>query len=221
MDDQDWLSEHFEENRRNLRAVAYFMLGTDSDADEALDRAWLRIYRSRTGRIRDVRGWMERVVKNVCFDIVRARVAPRDRPAGEVSPNPVVNLDNGMNRELQAQRDVVSAFLAASRRGDTDAMLAVLDPEVTMRLDRGTASAGAPNQVHGPAAVAGAGLQFIGSGWRLHPVLVNGAAGVVVTNFGQTFSVIGFTFHEGRIAGIDILADLSRLGALDLPVLDE
>jgi len=114
------------------------------------------------------------------------------------------------------QREVVNAFLAASRGGDFDALLAVLDPDVVLRLDRGAVPAGASKEVRGASAVAKLGFSFSGLGWSAQPALVNGAAGVVVTRDGRPFSVVGFTVRRGKIVAIDILADPARLRRLDL-----
>jgi hypothetical protein len=121
--------------------------------------------------------------------------------------------------DLTRQREVVDAFLAASRDGDFNALLAVLDPDVVLRLDRGAVPPGASKEVRGASAVAKLGFSFSGLGWLPRPALVNGAAGVVVTRDGRPFSVVGITVRQGRIVAIDILADPARLRKLDLSVL--
>ncbi len=122
--------------------------------------------------------------------------------------------------DLPRQREVVDAFLAASRGGDFEALLTVLDPDVVLRLDRGAVPPGASKQVRGASAVAKLGFSFSGLGWLAQPALVNGAAGVVVSRGGRPFAVMGFTVRRGKIAAIDILADPARLRQLDLAVLD-
>jgi ketosteroid isomerase-like protein len=125
--------------------------------------------------------------------------------------------------DLTRQREAVDAFFAAARDGDFDALLAVLDPDVVVRADRGAARAGAPAEVRGAAAVAEQVLTTGGFG-RLarmaQPALVNGAAGVVMTAEGRPFAIMAFTVRQGRVAEIDILADPERLSRLDLAVLD-
>jgi RNA polymerase sigma-70 factor, ECF subfamily len=122
--------------------------------------------------------------------------------------------------DLTRQREVVDAFLAASREGDFDALLAVLDPEVVLRADRGAVPPGASREVRGAPAVAEQALIFSRLAPFAQPALVNGAAGVVVAPRGRPFSVMGFTVRRGKIVEIDILADPARLRRLDLAVLD-
>lgn len=117
------------------------------------------------------------------------------------------------------QREVVDAFFAAARGGDLAALVAVLDPDVVLRSDRG-ARAGASVVIRGPEAVARRAFTFAGPARLVHPALVNGAVGVVVTVRGRPFSVMGFTVTDGRIAAIDVLTDPDRLSRLDLTVLD-
>jgi RNA polymerase sigma-70 factor (ECF subfamily) len=122
--------------------------------------------------------------------------------------------------DLARQREVVDAFVAASRGGDFNALLAVLDPDVVLRLDRGAAPAGASRTVRGAQAVVDLGFTFSGAGWLPQPARVNGAAGIVVTHSGRAFSVMGFTVSGGKIVEIDILADPARLRQLDLAFLN-
>jgi RNA polymerase sigma-70 factor (ECF subfamily) len=124
--------------------------------------------------------------------------------------------------DLTRQREVVDAFLAAARGGDFDALLAVLDPDVVLRGDRGAVPAGASREVRGARAVAEQALAFAQLARLAQPVLVNGAAGVVLwLPGGRPFSVVGFTVTRGKIVEIDILADTARLRQLDLAILDD
>ena len=123
--------------------------------------------------------------------------------------------------DLTRQREVVDAFFAASRGGDFDALLAVLDPEVVLRADVGALPTGASREVRGAPAVAEQALAFSRFAPFAQPALVNGAAGVVVFERGRPFSVMGFTVRRGKIVEIDILADPARLRQLDLAVLDD
>ena len=122
--------------------------------------------------------------------------------------------------DLARQRQVVDAFLAAARDGDFDALVAVLDPDVVLRVDRGAGRPGASREVRGAAAVAGQALTFAQLAALARPALVNGAAGFVVSQRGRPVSVAGFTVTHGKIAEIDLLADPARLRQLDLTVLD-
>jgi ketosteroid isomerase-like protein len=119
------------------------------------------------------------------------------------------------------QREVVDAFYAAARRGDLGALVAVLDPDVVMRSDGGTARPDASVVVRGAAAVAGQALRFHQPSALVRPALVNGAAGVVVTMDGQPIAVIGFTVSRGKIVEIGAIAETERLLRLDLAVLDD
>src|SRR5262249_25570132 len=124
--------------------------------------------------------------------------------------------------DLTRQREVVDAFLTAARAGDFDALLAVLDPEVVVRADRGGVPPGASGEVRGAKAGAELALTFSRLAGAAQPVLVNGAVGIVswLPN-GRPLSVMGFTIRRGKIVEIDILADPARLGRLDLAVLGD
>jgi RNA polymerase sigma-70 factor (ECF subfamily) len=290
MGGNDWLAERFEQHRPHLRAVAYRMLGSTAEADDAVQDAWLRLSRTDTGTVDNLGGWLTTVVARICLDMLRAR---REQPVGVHLPDPVVGPQDGGDPEQEAllgegvglallvvldalgpaervafvlhdmfavpfeeiaailgrspaaarqlasrarrrvqadaavpdadpgrQRAVVDAFLAAARGGDLDGLLAVLDPDVVVRADRGAVPAGAATQVRGAAAVAAQALSFAAMAESARPALVNGAAGLVAARHGRPFSVIGFTIRHGRIVEIDILADPERLRRLDLTVLD-
>ena len=227
MDEHDWLAERFEANRTHLRAVAYRMLGSLSEADDAVQEAWLRLSRSDTSGVENLGGWLTTVVARVCLDMLRSRKSRREEPLGAHVPEPIVSREDGIDPEHEAlladsvglallvvletlapaerlafvlhdmfavpfdeiapivgrspaaarqlasrarrrvqgaatapdadltrQREVVDAFLAASRGGDFDALLAVLDPDVVLRADRAAVQAGASREVRGAAAVA-------------------------------------------------------------------
>jgi RNA polymerase sigma-70 factor (ECF subfamily) len=294
VDQGECLAERFEENRIRLRAVAYRMLGSLSEADDAVQESWLRLSRSDTSGVENLGGWLTTVVARVCLDMLRSRTSRREESLGGHVPDPIVGRGDGFDPEhevlladsvglallvvletlapaerlafvlhdmfavpfeeiapivgrsptaarqlasrarrrlqgaatvpdadLTRQREVVNAFLAASRGGDFDALLAVLDPDVVLRLDRGAVPPGASKEVRGASAVAKLGFSFSGLGWMAQPALVNGAAGVVVTRDGRPFSVVGFTVRGGKLVAIDILADPARLRRLDLAVLTD
>jgi RNA polymerase sigma factor (sigma-70 family) len=293
MDQHEWLAEQFEANRPHLRAAAYRMLGSLSEADDAVQEAWLRLSRADTSGVKNLGGWLTTVVARVCLDMLRARKARREVPLGARVPDPIVSRAGGGGPEYEAlladsvglallvvletlapaerlafvlhdmfavpfdeiaaivgrtpaaarqlasrarrrvqgaapvpdadltrQREVVDAFLAAARGGDFDALLAVLDPDVVLRGDRGAVPAGASREVRGARAVAEQALAFSQLGQFAQPVLVNGAAGVVVAPGGRPFSVVGFTVSRGKIVEIDVLADPARLARLDLATSD-
>lgn len=292
MDEQQWLAQRFEENRSHLRAVAYRMLGTLNEADDAVQEAWLRLSRADTSDVENLAGWLTTVVARLCLDRLRTRKSRGEQSLDDRVPEPLVSradehdpehaalladavglallvvLDTlppaerlafvlhdmfavpfdeiallvertptatrqlasrarrrvqqrpaAPDTDLDRQRDVVDAFLAASRQGDFEALLEVLDPEVILRFDRG--AAGGFQEFRGAKAVTDLGLTFAADGWVPQPVLVNGAAGIVITYRGRAYSVIGFTVRHGKIVAIDILADQARLRELDLPDFDD
>ena len=298
MDEQDWLAKQFEEYRSHLRAVAYRMLGSISEADDAVQEAWLRLSRSETSGVENLGGWLTTVVGRVCLDMLRSRtsrrVVPLGEPLGRRVPEPLVSRAEGIDPEHEAlladsvglallvvletltpterlafvlhdmfsvpfeeiapvvgrsptaarqlasrarrrvqgeahvpdadlatQREVVDAFLAASRDGDFDTLLAVLDPDVVLRIDGGAVRAGLSREVRGARAVAEQTLTFSRLSPFVRPALVNGAAGVVVAPRGRPFSVMGFTIRGGKIVEVDILADPARLSRLDVSVFDD
>jgi RNA polymerase sigma factor (sigma-70 family) len=287
------LAERFEENRTQLRAVAYRILGSLSEADDAVQEAWLRLSRSDTRGVGNLGGWLTTVVGRVCLDMLRSRRLRGEEPLGSHLPDPIVSHPDGIDPEqaalvaegvglallvvlerlapserlafvlhdvfampfeeiaaivgassaavrqlasrarrrvqkaaipdvdLSRQREVVDAFLAAARGGDLDALVAVLDPDVVLRADRGPAPAGASREVRGSRAVARGALAFSRLAQFAQPALVNGAAGLVAASGGQPFAVMGFTIAQGKIVEIYILADQARLRHLDLAILHD
>ena len=285
MDDRDWLARRFEDHRGHLRAVAYRMLGSTSEADDAVQEAWLRLSRSDAGAVDNLGGWLTTVVARVCLNMLQARSARREDPVGEDLPEPAAGRRDGDDPEQQAlqaegvglallvvldtltpaerlafvlhdlfavpfeeiapiverspaaarqlasrarrrvqgapppdtdlarQRAVVDAFLAASRDGDFDALVALLDPEVVLRADRAAVRAGASEEVRGVAAVAGT---FSGRARAARPALVDGAPGAVWAPGGRPRVAFGFTVTSGRIVRVDLLADPERLARLQL-----
>ncbi len=291
MDEHEWLAERFEANQPHLRAVAYRMLGSRSEADDALQEAWLRLSRSGTSGVENLGGWMTTIVARVCLDMLRSRKSRREEPLAAQVPEPIGSRKDGIDPEHQAlladsvglgllvvletlapaervafvlhdmfdlpfdeiapivgrspaaarqlasrarrrvqgaatvpdadlsrRRAVVDAFLAASRGGDFDALLAVLDPDVVLRADPAAVRAGAPGEVRGAAAVAGT---FSGRARFAQPALVNGAVGLVWAPGGRPRVVFGLTITRGKIVAIDLVADPERLGQLDLVVLKD
>jgi RNA polymerase sigma-70 factor (ECF subfamily) len=298
MDENEFLAKRFEEHRSHLRAVAYRMLGSLSEADDAVQEAWFRLSRSETSGIENLGGWLTTVVGRVCLDMLRSRtsrrVVPLGEPLGTRVPEPLVSRADGIDPEHEAlladsvglallvvletltpaerlafvlhdmfsvpfeeiapvvgrsptaarqlasrarrrvqgeahvpdadlatQREVVDAFLAASRDGDFDSLLAVLDPGVVLRMDGGAVRASLSREVRGARAVAEQTLTFSRLSPFVRPALVNGVAGVVVAPRGRPFSVMGFTIRGGKIVEIDILADPARLSRLDVSVFDD
>ena len=291
MDDYDWLAARFEENRRRLRGVAYRMLGSLDEAEDAVQEAWLRLGRSDTSGVENLGGWLTTVVARVCLDMLRTRKSRREEPLGAHPPDPIVSREEGIDPEYEAlladslglallvvletlapaervafvlhdmfdvpfeeiapivgrspgaarqlasrarrrvqgaatapdadrtrQREVVDAFLAASRGGDFDALLAVLDPDVVLRADHAAVQVGASKEVRGAAAVA---ATFSRRARAARPALVNGAVGLVWAPGGRPRVVFGFTIRRGKIVEIDLIADPDRLRQLDLAILGD
>ncbi len=295
MAESDWLVEGFEKNRTHLRAVAYRMLGSLAEADDAVQESWLRLSRSDASGVDNLGGWLTTIVARVCLNVLRSRNTRREEPMGVHVPDPVISRADGTNPEDEAlladsvglalqvvletltpaerlafvlhdlfdlpfdeiapmvgrspatarqlasrarrrvrgadvqapepdvarQREVVDAFFAAAHHGDLDALVAVLDPDVVLRSDGGTAHPDASAVLHGAAAVAGRALMVAQPSALKRPALVNGAAGVVVTLGEQPVAVMGFTVSRGMILEIDVIIDPERLLRLDLAALDD
>jgi RNA polymerase sigma-70 factor (ECF subfamily) len=292
VDEREWLAARFEEHRTHLRAVAYRMLGSLSDADDAVQEAWLRLSRADRSDVENLGGWLTTVVARVSLNMLRSRKSRREEPLGVRVPEPIVDRADGIDPEhealladsvglallvvletlspperlafvlhdmfgvpfdeiaaivdrspdaarqlasrarrrvraentvpdadVEAQREVVEAFLAASREGDFDRLVAVLDPDVVLRADLGPA--GESREVRGARAVAGQALFYSRLGLVMRPALINGAAGAVSILDGQPFAIGAITVRGGKIVEIDILADPERLRLLDLTILDD
>jgi RNA polymerase sigma factor (sigma-70 family) len=291
MDRRDWLADRFEENRTRLRALAYRMLGSPSEADDAVQEAWLRLSRSDPSGVENPGGWLTTAVARVCLDMLRSRRSRREDPLEAHAPEPVLGRENGTDPETEAllghsvglallvvldtlapaervafvlhdmfavpfeeiapivgrspaatrqlasrarrrvrgggsvhhadlarRRQVVDAFLAASRHGDFEALLAVLDPDVVLRADGAAVHMGATREVRGAASVA---QTFSGRARAARPAIVDGAVGAVWSQGGRPRVVFDIQVSRGKIVEIDMLADPERLGQLHLEVLDE
>jgi RNA polymerase sigma-70 factor (ECF subfamily) len=287
--DSDRQTSEFEQHRAYLQAVAYRMLGSLTEAEDAVQESWFRLNRSETSEVENMRGWLTTVVARVCLDMLRARRARREDYVGDELPEPVVTLpqENGPEDEailadsvglallvvldtltpaerlafvlhdmfglpfeeiapivdrtpaatrqlasrarrrvrgatpkqepdVKQQRRVVNAFLAAARGGDFEALVAVLDPDVVFRADRGRlAFAGSLPVVTGAAAVAEQVLARAPTFARFaRPAIVNGAAGLIVVPRDRTIAVLGFAISQGRIVELDLVADPDKLSAL-------
>jgi RNA polymerase sigma factor (sigma-70 family) len=292
VDERDWLAERFEHHRSHLRAVAWRLLGSSSEADDAVQEAWLRLSGSDVTSVQDLGRWLTTVVAHVCLDVLRSgrarheeplataaldegessdvgqdpaqealltesvglallvvldTLAPAERlafvlrdifavPYTEIAPlvgrNPAATkmMASRARRRIQQgglvsggsdpprQRAIVRAFLAASRDGDFDALLRLLDPDAVFRADPPARQAGAPADLYGAAAVA---RQFSGRARGARLALINGAAGAVWAPGGMPAGAFEFTVFNGRIVAIKLVADAERLAQLDLTVLTE
>ncbi|MEV7281806.1 RNA polymerase sigma factor SigJ [Streptomyces sp. NPDC093111] len=285
--DKDLLAARFDADRGHLRAVAYRMLGSLSEAEDAVQEAWFKLNRSDVSEVRNLSGWLTTVVGRVCLDMLRSRTARREDPLEYHVPDPVVREEGVADPEREAlradsvgiallvvletlapaerlafvlhdlfavsfdeiapivdrspaatrqlasrarrrvqgaapapapdlarQRKVVDAFLAASRAGDFQGLLTVLDPDVVLRADGGTLLRAASKLVRGAEAVTSQALAFAKFRHAARPVVVNGAAGLVSLADGRPVGLMAFTIVADRIVGIDIVADPERLATL-------
>jgi RNA polymerase sigma factor (sigma-70 family) len=293
MDERDWLADRFEEHRPHLRAVAYRMLGSLAEADDAVQDAWLRLSRAGAGEVENLGGWLTTIVARICLNMLRSRATRREEPLDAHLPDPVISPEGSLQPEEEAlladsvglallvvldslspaerlafvlhdmfdlpfdeiapmvgrsptaarqlasrarrrvkgaeipapdpdlarQRDVVDAFFRAARGGDFDGLVALLDPDVVLRSDFGARRPAAARVTQGAAAVARQALIAAFPDAQLHPALVNGAAGVVVTVRGRPFAVLGFTVTDGKIVEIDAIADPDRVRRIAAAVL--
>ena len=293
MDERDFLARQFEEHRTRLRAVAYRMLGSLSEADDAVQETWLRLSRVDSDEVENLGGWLTTVVARVSLNILRSRRSRPEEPLEVRMPEPIVDRADGTDPEhealladsvglallvvletlnpaerlafvlhdmfavpfdeiapivdrspeaarqlasrarrrvqgekaipdadLNTQREVVDAFVAAARDGDFEALLEVLDPDVVLRADRGAVAIGSARVVRGAAKVARQASAFSRLDIDVRPALVNGAVGTVTLRDGRPFAIAGFTIRNRRIVEMDVLADPERLSEIDLTILD-
>jgi RNA polymerase sigma factor (sigma-70 family) len=285
MDDRGILTSQFEANRPHLRAVAYRMLGSQSEAEDAVQETWLRLSRAGDAGVENLGGWLTTVVARVCLDMLRSRRTRAEEPMDDDVPEPaashdaeqealladsvglalqvvlqtlapaervafvlhdmfavpfddiapIVGRSSAATRQLASrarrrvqgtpavpdeevtrQQKVVDAFLAASRHGDFQGLLAVLDPDVVMRADAAAMQLEGTAELRGAQAVAQA---FKGRARSAQSALVNGAVGVVVAPRGELLLVLNITVVNDKITAIDAIADPERLARFDLAVL--
>jgi len=291
VDDQDWLAERFEANRGHLRSVAFRMLGSLAEAEDAVQEAWIRLSRTDASQVDNLQAWLTTVVGRVCLNMLRTRKTRREASLETHLPDLVLSPQQGVDPEQEAllgdsvglamlvvldsltpaervafvlhdvfavpfdaiapiigrtststrqlasrarrrlqgapapdvdldgQWAVVDAFFAASRAGDFDQLLAVLDPDVVLRSDGGVARPAMTLQVRGAQAVAERAMTYRRLVETPTRVLVNGVpGGIVWAPDGSPFAVVALTVRGGRLAALDFLVDPDRLGQLDLTV---
>ena len=291
MDEHEWLAEQFEAYRNHLRTVAYRMLGSLSDADDAVQASWLRLSRSDTSNVENMGGWLTTVVARVCLDMLRSRKSRREESLEDQVSERIPSRKDGMDPEHEAlladsvglallvlldtlnpaerlsyvlhdmfampfediapivgrspaaarqlasrarrqvrgteippntdaarQRDVVTAFLAASRSGNFEGLLALLDPDVVFRADSAAVMGGALGEIRGAAAVA---KNFSGRARAVQPALLNGVVGAAWSSEGQTHIAFNFTITDGKIVEITLAKDPATLSQLDVVLLNK
>jgi RNA polymerase sigma-70 factor (ECF subfamily) len=281
------LAERFEENRGRLHAVAYRMLGSSAEADDAVQEAWLRLSRTDATEVGNLGGWLTTVVARISLDMLRSRASRREHSidgvptdpvaVGAIDPEreavladsvgaallvvldtlspaerlafvlhdmfdvpfeeiaPIVGRSTVATRKLASRarqrvqgagpdpdasaarrQQVVRAFLQASRNGEFDALLALLDPDVVLRADEAAAAMGAPPEIRGPSAVA---EMFSGRAQAARPALIDGDPGAIWAQAGQTRVVFAFTIDGATISAIDMVAAPDDISELDIVVL--
>ena len=290
MDDNDWLAGRFEASRPRLRAMAYRMLGSLTDAEDALQEGWIHAAGADAGAVDNLDGWFTTIVSRVCLDMLRSRksrreepfeadavtaagpeadgpeqeamladsvgfallvvldrLAPAERvafvlhdmfglPFGEIaaitgrSPAAARQLASRARRRVQGnpsvpgaqlarQREVAAAFLAATRDGNLEALLEVLDPEVVLHADAVASPSGSPITIRGAAAVSRGARAASAEARHSGLSLVNGTPGIVMAPSGRLEVVLAFTVSDGKVSRIEIIADPASLRDLDIAVL--
>ena len=288
MDTHDWLAERFEAHRAHLRAVAYRILGSPADAEDAVQEAWLRLSRSDASQVENLGGWLTTVVARVSLNMLQSRKTRREDPAGSHLPEEIAASTDGAGPEHQAvladsvglallvvldtltpaerlafvlhdmfampfeeiapivertpaatrqlasrarrrvqgadttqdtdltrRREIVQAFLAASRNGDLGALVTMLDPDVVLRADQTVVRIGAEAETRGAQAVA---ARFSGQARAAKLALIDGVAGLVWATGGRPRVVFSFTLSGEKITAIDLLGDPAVLGQLDVVI---
>jgi RNA polymerase sigma factor (sigma-70 family) len=284
----DWLAERFEEHRPHLHAVASRLLGSATEADDAVQEGWMRLSRSDVSGVDNLGGWLTTVVARVCLNMLQSRRLRREEPANgapesiadreDADPEqqviladsvglamlvvmnaltpaerlafvlhdmfampfdeiaPIVERSPAATRQLASRarrrvqgatvpdgdwvqkRRIITAFLAASRDGDFDALMGLLAPDVVLRADQAAVSAGASAEIRGAAAVADS---FLGRMQVFQPALINGTAGAAAWSpGGRPRAVFAFTMDHDRITEIELIGDIERLRQLDVAILD-
>jgi RNA polymerase sigma-70 factor, ECF subfamily len=288
MNQEHWQVEQFERHRTHLREVARRMLGSSAEADDALQETWLRLSRSDTEQVQNMRGWLTTVVSRICLDMLRARQARREDLVDTWPSETVIELDQSADPEQEAlladsvglamlvvldtlapaerlafvlhdmfgmpfeeiapiverspaatrqlasrarrrvrgleapaphtraeQRRVVEAFLAASRNGDFEALLAVLDPTVVFRGEAGATGPAVPTELRGAEEVA---RLVLARGTPMAPygrtAIINGRPGAVVVFEDRVVSMVTFTIAGDRVVGMYLLVDPEKLQAV-------
>jgi RNA polymerase sigma factor (sigma-70 family) len=298
MDDQTWLTERFEENRPRLRGMAYRMLGSLSEAEDAVQEAWLRLSRIETNTVENLGGWLTTVVSRVCLDMLRSRKSRREEPIdapatepsavrgeatdpeGEAmladsvgvallvvldtltpterlvfilhdlfavpfdeigsivgrSPAAAKQLASRARRRVRGsptpsdasrarQREVVEAFLRATREGDLEGLLAVLDSDAVIRIDSAARIDAPPEEAGTPRELKGASrwakqLIALSRGLRfVQPALIDGSVGLILAPRGKLSKAMIFTFTNAKVTRLDVIGDPARLRELDIAVL--
>jgi RNA polymerase sigma factor (sigma-70 family) len=294
MHEHDWLVERFEAERPQLQAMAYRMLGSLPEAEDAVQESWLHLVRADRSTVKNLGAWLTRAVARICLDMLRARKSRREQSLEASVPESITTEPGGIDSEEEAEladavglallvvldrlvpaerlafvlhdlfaisfdeialilerevptarqlasrarrrvrgaetagkadfirsREVVEAFLTASREGDFETLLTLLDPDVVWRADRVAVSRGVAGQIRGAASVVRqlTGRTRFGARFA-RPVLVDGTVGVVVAPRGRLLLLLRLTIRGGKIAEIEAVADPAHLHQVRLAVPD-
>ncbi|MGH8924904.1 MAG: sigma-70 family RNA polymerase sigma factor [Acidimicrobiia bacterium] len=280
--DRAWLTEQFEIQRQHLQGVAYRLLGSRSEAEDAVQESWIRLNRADTGTVENLAGWLTTVVARISLDMLRSRSSRREEPLARetndlaanndpaqeaviadsvglamlvvletLSPAervafvlhdmfgvpfdeiaPIVGRTEAAARKLASrargrlqggvtvsdagqrrQREIVEAFLAASRGGDFEALLVLLDPDVVLRADDSAVQMGAAREERGASAVA---ASFAGRARAARVVIVDGSAVLVWAQGGRPRVFFNIKVSGDRIQEIELIADPDRLASLEI-----
>jgi RNA polymerase sigma factor (sigma-70 family) len=293
VDQKEWLTARFEENRARLRGVAYRMLGSLSEADDAVQETWLRLNRADADAVENLGGWLTTVVARVCLDTLRSRKSRREEPVDGDAPEPAATGTHAIDPEqeammadsvglallvvldtlapaeriafvlhdlfavpfddiapivqrspdaarqlasrarrrvrgsstvsgadLAAQREVVERLLSALRAGDVEGLVALLDPDLVVRVDAAAAAAGRAVELRGARTWAAGAVAFTHMAQVIQLAMVDGAVGLVFAPAGRLSRVLKLTMAGHAITRIDIIADPSRLQAIDIAVIE-
>jgi RNA polymerase sigma-70 factor (ECF subfamily) len=291
VEERELSAERFAEHRPHLRAVAYRMLGSLSEADDALQDSWLRVGRADIGEVNNLGGWLTTVVARVCLNMLRSRDHRREEPLDARTADPLIGQGGDPEHEalmadsvgvallvvldtltpperlafvlhdtfavpfeeiapmldrspaatrqlasrarrrvkgaalapdadLTRRRDVVNAFLAATRGGDLGALVTLLHPDVVLRADKAVIPTPEPVVVRGARPVAEGAMAAVERAQFTGLALIDGTVGLVMAPYGRLRVVLTFTITRDGITGIDVIAEPERLGRLDLAVLD-
>jgi RNA polymerase sigma-70 factor (ECF subfamily) len=291
--EKDWLAKQFEQNRGHLRGIAYRMLGSLSEAEDAVQETWVRLSRCDANSIDNLCGWLTTVVSRVCLDMLRSRSSRRedsidespvkipakddacidpeqeailaesvgialmvllnrlspaerfafvlhdlmDLPFDEIAPilgrtstatrqlasrarRQIRRVNSGSGAEFTQQRQIVNSFLTALRAGDIEALVQILDPDLVVHIDKSAAATGVPVQIHGARNWAGNAIAFARHMRFFQPALVDGSVGILLAPRGRLFRVLRFTFTDGKVTQLDVIADTERLQRLEIGMLE-
>ena len=289
----EWLAGEFEQQRPRLRGIAYRMLGSVAEAEDAVQETWLRLNRADAGAVDNLGGWLTTVVSRICLDMLRSRKSRREEPEDAMTPGDTARAATAMDPEqeaimadsvglallvvldalspaeriafvlhdlfaiafddiasiiqrtpeatrqlasrarrrvrgepavsaadLAAQRDIVERFLAALRKGDIEGLVAVLDPDVVVRVDGAAAAGGQPVELRGARTWATNAVAFASLAQKLEVALIDGGVGLVLAPRGRLSRALSVVIEGGRIARVDVFADPARLERTQVSAFD-